>query len=133
MYRSAAKRLLHFTSLHQTSRSQIRTLTVNLPRFSTSAPSDSVPNQSPKHFDTASSSSSSSSSASEEERYRSYESQTSRGTRPRVHYEEEQARVLNASLHHVVSNFSQFPFPLLLCLQTRNSVHICARFNLLLV
>jgi ubiquinone biosynthesis protein COQ9 len=99
MYRSAAKRLLRISSLYQNELSKIstiRTLTLNSHRFSTSAPSDPLPTQISNQFDA-----SSPSTATDDVRDRSYESQTSRGTGPTVHYEDEQVRVLSASLRHV--------------------------------
>lgn len=115
MYRLAAKRLLpalgrrnsHFLS----SSSGVRALAdfINPPRFTTSAASETVPSQNPLNNDSFASSSST--VRSEEERSRAHdETQRSRSpTRPKAHWQEEQARVLHASLRHVV----RFPFFLL--------------------
>ncbi|CAK9155192.1 unnamed protein product [Ilex paraguariensis] len=97
----AVKRLLSIPSLCRYGPSQIphfRTLVVNRPRFSTSATSETFPSQSPNQFG---SSSSSSSAWGEEERARGHESQSSKGTRHKAQYQDEQARVLHASLRHV--------------------------------
>ncbi|KAA8534757.1 hypothetical protein F0562_029801 [Nyssa sinensis] len=116
MYRSAAKRLLLVPSMvrntsPQTSR--IRTIVINSPRsrFSTSAASQTFnqsPNHHQQHAQTQSQSQSETiihsdpaSSSAKEEAPR-YDSQTSRGTRPRAEYQDEQVRVLNASLRHVI-------------------------------
>lgn len=110
-----AKRLLpalgrrnsHFLS----SSSGVRALAdfINPPRFTTSAASETVPSQNPLNSDSFASSSST--VRSEEERSRAHdETQRSRSpTRPKAHWQEEQARVLHASLRHVV----RFPFFLL--------------------
>lgn len=101
MYRSAAKRLLQQSFLYSKGRPQIsrgRTLKFNSPCFLSTAGSDSFPNQSANGFDSASSSSTS----TEEDKFGRSDGQTSRRTSPRAHYEEEQARVLAASLRHVI-------------------------------
>jgi len=116
MYRSAAKRLL---LLPRPQISHLRTLLIpnSPPRFSSTSASssssqpfsDQIPNpprsQSP-HDSTSTSSSSSSQSAGfpEEDANPRYEKQqSSRDSRgpPRAEYQEEQARVLSASLRHV--------------------------------
>uniref|UniRef100_A0A5B6ZZS3 Ubiquinone biosynthesis protein n=1 Tax=Davidia involucrata TaxID=16924 RepID=A0A5B6ZZS3_DAVIN len=113
MYRSVAKRLLLVPSLVRNTSPQtyhIRTIVTNSYRFSTSAASQTFSNQSPNHHqqhtqtqsETLNHSDAASSSTSEEEEPRQYESQTERGTRPRAEYQDEQARVLNASLRHVI-------------------------------
>lgn len=94
MYRSAAKRLLVYPSLYRKSYPQIRTLTINLPKFSTSATSDSSPsNQNPNQIDP----SLTSTASIGEEEIRRPEGQT----RARTHYQDEQATVLSVSLRHV--------------------------------
>lgn len=111
MYRSAAKRLLpalcrqgKFLHNHVRSASIVN----KLPRFSTSSTGESFPNQNPStHFDSASASSSSTSSNafSEEEKGRSRDRDggSTRTSRPeRVEYQDEQERVLRASLSHVI-------------------------------
>lgn len=111
MYRSAAKRLLQSPAIYRNARSQFGRTTPSInptlalfksSYFSTTTTTDSLPNQNPNNPFTASSSSTTSSGSTEEEKARGYESRSSRGTKPRAHYEDEQARVLNASLRHVV-------------------------------
>ncbi|KAA8523347.1 hypothetical protein F0562_009770 [Nyssa sinensis] len=66
-------------------------------------PSLTFSNQSPNNTtpETRNHSEAASSSTSVEEEPRQYESQTPKGTRPRPEYQDEQARLLNASLRHV--------------------------------
>ncbi|KAK3040340.1 hypothetical protein RJ639_026745 [Escallonia herrerae] len=102
MYRSAAKRLPHFPSTCFNWRPHIPQTparTINPPRFCTSATSDPLSGKNPNQFEPTSSSSSS--SWAEEERARSHEKQSKR-SRPNAHYEDEQTKVLNASLRHVI-------------------------------
>lgn len=111
MYRSAAKRLLpalcrrgKIPLIH------VRSVSiVNKPsRFSTSSTGESFPNQNPRtHVDSASASSSSTSSNAfnEEEigRGRGEDVESRRTSRPeRAEYQDEQERVLRASLIHVI-------------------------------
>ena len=131
MYRSASKRLLLLPSRVRNGRPQIsrvRMLTIpNSPRFSSTSASSSqafsdqspnIPHQSraqnPNPSDSASSASSQSSGFAKESGPR-HESQTSKGSRPQ--YQEEQAHVLSASLHHVVCTFT-------LCLISRFNLRI---------
>ncbi|XP_059634698.1 uncharacterized protein LOC132277024 [Cornus florida] len=116
MNRSAAKSLLFLTSLVRNARlrpSHNRTILINSCRFSTPANSRTFSGQSPNHHQQyqqaqsetlnhkdSASASSGSASAKEEARH---ESQTSRGTRPRAEYQDEQARVLSSSLNHVIN------------------------------
>ncbi|KAK2997359.1 hypothetical protein RJ639_025777 [Escallonia herrerae] len=104
MYRSAAKRLPNFPSTCFNWRPHIpqaRARAINPPRFCTSATWDPLSGNNPNQFEPTSSSSSS--SWAEEERARSHEKQSKR-SRPNAHchYEDEQAKVLNASLRHVI-------------------------------
>uniref|UniRef100_A0A5B6ZXI4 Ubiquinone biosynthesis protein n=1 Tax=Davidia involucrata TaxID=16924 RepID=A0A5B6ZXI4_DAVIN len=109
MYRSVAKRLLLVPSLVRNTSPQtyhIRTIVTNSYRFSTSAASQTFSDHHhQQHAQTQSEtlhhSDSASSSTSAEEGAPRYESQTSRGTRPRAEYQDEQARLFNASLRHV--------------------------------
>lgn len=104
MYRSAAKRLLRQSSFlyGESPRPKIftvvRALTTNssLRFLSTVASESPLPNQSPNGFESASSSYSESRDEDE------FRRQTSRRTPPEARFEEEQARVLAASLRHVV-------------------------------
>lgn len=114
MYRTAARRL--FPALRrcnaQLNISSTRALAESPPaRFFNSVVSENIPNQSSTHSHFQSSSSSTASNASssgiDEERARGYEkdgksSSRTKTTRPKAHYQEEQARVLTASLPHVV-------------------------------
>lgn len=103
MYRSAAKRLLRQSSFlyGESPRPKIftvvRALTTNssLRFLSTVASESALPNQSPNGFESASSSYSESRDEDE------FRRQTSRRTPPEARFEEEQARVLAASLRHV--------------------------------
>ncbi|KAL6974627.1 hypothetical protein U1Q18_028811 [Sarracenia purpurea var. burkii] len=133
MYRSAANRLLLLPSLVRCGRPQISpigTLIVpNSPRFSSTSASSSqdfsdhgpsyphktppqpqAHSQTPKVSESASSSSSQSSVFSEEDGSRS-ESQTSRDSPPRAEYQDEQVRVLSASLRHVISAADSIGLP----------------------
>ncbi|KAL2532683.1 COQ9 [Abeliophyllum distichum] len=108
MYRLAAKRLLpavgRWNPRFRCSSSGVRALAgvINPLRFYTSASSGTIPDQNPDNFDA--SASSSSTAWSQEERSRADdETQRSRNTtRPRAHWQDEQARVLQASLRHVI-------------------------------
>lgn len=112
MYRSAAKRLMPMfhRQVKIPPHNHIQSLSIfnSQSRFSTSSTSESFPNQNPDgHFD--SSSSSTSTKAFNDEKKTSghdHEAQNTRTARPgRAQYEEEQERVLRASLNHVVCIF----------------------------
>lgn len=98
MYRSAAKRLLPYSSL--CAKQFLRASRPPIPkprlRFLSSATSDPP---FPNAFNTTSTSSS---SAQSDEFRNPSDSGASRRTTPRANYEEEQARVLAASLQHVI-------------------------------
>ncbi|XAR67213.1 hypothetical protein NMG60_11013691 [Bertholletia excelsa] len=103
MYRSAAKRLLLSQSLvrnaHPHSSHTRSILVPNLHRFCST---QTIPDQSPNYSNAAGSASSwSSSSGFAGEESSRHESQTSSGSSPRAAYQDEQARVLSASLRHV--------------------------------
>ncbi|KAI5674228.1 hypothetical protein M9H77_14592 [Catharanthus roseus] len=109
MYRSAAKRLMPMfhRQVKIPPHNHIQSLSIfnSQSRFSTSSTSESFPNQNPDgHFD--SSSSSTSTKAFNDEKKTSghdHEAQNTRTARPgRAQYEEEQERVLRASLNHVI-------------------------------
>ncbi|KAK9274723.1 hypothetical protein L1049_021974 [Liquidambar formosana] len=118
MYRTAARRLLHCPSRGNNSRLRFYHLPaiINSSRFSTSANSHSSSNQTPNqpphippetpcYANSTSSSSSSSSSTSTAEEAHRHESRSSGGGAARqakVEYEDEQARLLQASLRHVI-------------------------------
>lgn len=112
MYRSAANRVLLVKSVVRNTHPQIshiRTLILpNSSRFSSTSQSsssssqtfsDHIPNY-PNQQTPNTSSSSSTTGFGEEEASR-FENQTSRGSRARAQYQDEQARVLSASLRHV--------------------------------
>ncbi|CAL5328704.1 unnamed protein product [Camellia sinensis] len=112
MYRSAANRLLLVKSVVRITHPQIshiRTLILpNSSRFSSTSQSsssssqtfsDHIPNY--PNQQTPNTSSSSSTKGFEEEEASRFEKQTSRGSRARAQYQDEQARVLSASLRHV--------------------------------
>ncbi|KAK4355748.1 hypothetical protein RND71_024719 [Anisodus tanguticus] len=101
MYRSAAKMLLpaFYRRRHQDTISHIRTLAST--RFMTSAPTGYIPDQNP--IPPSSNPTDTSSSWKEEERTRHQdEKSSSRTKRPKAHYKDEEARVLSASLLHVI-------------------------------
>ncbi|TMW82523.1 hypothetical protein EJD97_005726 [Solanum chilense] len=112
MYRSAAKRLLPaFYRRRQDAVSCIRTLAADYPtRFMTSAATGYIPDQNPIPVNPIPPSSNptdstASSSWKEEERTRfqdTDEKSSSRTKRPKAHYKDEEARVLSASLSHVL-------------------------------
>ncbi|XP_071908969.1 uncharacterized protein [Coffea arabica] len=112
MYRSAAKRLLPaLCRLRKVTNHSIQGISIvnNKPRFLKSAASETTPNKNNRHFDHASSSSSSSTATmaglndDEKAREHDHDGQGSRTSRPgRTQYLDEQARVLHASLHHVI-------------------------------
>ena len=118
MYRSAAKRLLPaLCRLRKVTNHSIQGISIvnNKPRFLTSATSETTPNKNSRHFDHASSSSSSSTATmaglndDEKAREHDHDGQGSRTSRPgRTQHLDEQARVLHASLHHVVSTSPPF-------------------------
>ncbi|KAL3830052.1 hypothetical protein ACJIZ3_018854 [Penstemon smallii] len=103
MYRSAAKRLLPALCRRRTTHFLCSSTPVRFPSrivnpapFSSSAASGNFPNQNPSHFD-------SSTSSTEHDRARENEARNPRAPpRPKAHWEEEQARVLQASLSHVI-------------------------------
>nr|GMC76163.1 ubiquinone biosynthesis protein COQ9-B, mitochondrial [Ipomoea batatas]GME01835.1 ubiquinone biosynthesis protein COQ9-B, mitochondrial [Ipomoea batatas]GME10692.1 ubiquinone biosynthesis protein COQ9-B, mitochondrial [Ipomoea batatas] len=109
MYRTAAKRL--FPALRRCN-DQLKISPVPVlaesqtPRFFNSAASETIPNQKPTLSGSAPPSSASSSRSQEErDRRREKEEKPDSGTtktRPRAHYQDEQARVLSASLPHVI-------------------------------
>ena len=119
MYRPAAKSFF-LTPAARHRFSHLRTVLINASRYSTVAASNQSPNDacqppqvqvvgssssapSASSSSPASADSSASSAAKEAPRH---ESQSSRERRHRAEYQDEQARVLQASLHHVVSAFS---------------------------
>lgn len=117
MYRTAAKRLFLGVSSGSCSKAPVRF--PNLRCLTKSVNSESFANQSsnqhqnplaPDYSDSTSSSTSSNSSTAEEARHHQ---------RPRVEYQEEQARVLGASVPHVVRSLNPLPaftpFFLILC------------------
>lgn len=120
MYRSAVKTLLLAPAARHRF-SHLRTLLINSSRFSTVAASNhQSPNDeckppqvqyagssssAPSASSSSSESASSSASSAAEEAPR-HEGQSPRQRRHRAEYQDEQARVLQASLHHVVSAFS---------------------------
>ncbi|KAI3814439.1 hypothetical protein L1987_14079 [Smallanthus sonchifolius] len=89
MHRSAAKRLLHSSFFYANQTSPIRTIAA--PRFRFRFLASTTPE--PNDFNTRTSSSST---------LGDRPSHTSTTSTPRANYEEEQARVLAASLHHVI-------------------------------
>ncbi|XP_022749990.1 ubiquinone biosynthesis protein COQ9, mitochondrial-like isoform X1 [Durio zibethinus] len=97
MYRTAANRLLHSASLIKNSgggrllRFPILRTVISSSRFSTTADPQTVPNQTLNPSDSSTSSSSTAGDGPRLER-----------KNPRADYEEEQARVLQASLRHVM-------------------------------
>ncbi|XP_051114130.1 uncharacterized protein LOC127239831 [Andrographis paniculata] len=105
MYRSAARRLL--PSLYRRS-SATTTVSVPTPARITSlarySSAESIPNQNPRPFDSSSSSSTSSTAGTDQEKVRADESRNeeARAARPKAHWQDEQARVLQASLRHVI-------------------------------
>lgn len=119
MYRSATKSfLLAPAACHRFSR--LRTLLTNASRFSTVVASNQSPNDkcqppqvqvvgssssAPSESSSPSASAASSASSAAHEAPRP-QAQSSRERRHRAEYQDEQARVLQASLHHVVSAFS---------------------------
>lgn len=109
MYRTAVKRL--FPALRRCNNQLKISLVPALaerqpPRFFNSAASDTIPNQKPTLSDSASPASASSAESREErDRRKEKEEELDSGTtktRLRAHYQDEQARVLSASLPHVV-------------------------------
>ncbi|XP_060188759.1 uncharacterized protein LOC132617705 isoform X2 [Lycium barbarum] len=108
MYRSAAKRLLPaLYRRHHDAISHIRTVPAN--RFMTSASTGNIPDQNPNpippRFNPADSTASSSSykeEEEEEERTRHHQDTDEKSRRPKAHYKDEEARVLSASLLHVI-------------------------------
>ncbi|OIS99937.1 PREDICTED: ubiquinone biosynthesis protein COQ9-B, mitochondrial [Nicotiana attenuata] len=113
MYRSAAKRLLPAVYRRLNSRpelaiSPIRTLTANnSTRFMTSAATGNITDQNPTlanpiPADSIPADYTASSSFKEEERTHHHEQSSSRTKRPKAHYKDEEARVLSASLPHVL-------------------------------
>ncbi|XP_031118095.1 ubiquinone biosynthesis protein COQ9, mitochondrial-like [Ipomoea triloba] len=114
MYRTAARRL--FPALRrcnaQLNISSNRALgETQSPRFFNSVVSENIPNQSSTHSHYESSSPSTASNASsarnDDETARGYEKDGKSGSRtkssrPKAHYQDEQARVLTASLPHVI-------------------------------
>lgn len=110
MYRLAAKRLLpvlgcrnpHFRCSSSGGRAIADV--IDSPRFSTSAASETIRDQNHHNFDSFASSSST--AWSQEERSSTHdETQRQRcrtTTRPRAHWQDEQKRVLHASLRHVI-------------------------------
>lgn len=124
MYRSAAKRLLRIPAVYRTAAGSQFTRTTpsitptltqftNSPYFCTTATTDSSPNQNPNN---PLGGSTTSFGTAEGEKARGGESRSSRGPRHRAHYEDEQARVLNASLGHVVRTFFPPLYILFYCL-----------------
>lgn len=116
MYRTAARRLLSGTAVGKSRDARLgfhnpQTI-VNGSRFCTSSNPQSVSDQNPNNQSdsTASSASTSSSSSSwstsstaeEAQRYHHHHHHHHERRRPRVKYQDEQARVLQASLRHVV-------------------------------
>ncbi|GMI83909.1 hypothetical protein like AT1G19140 [Hibiscus trionum] len=99
MYRTAANRLLHHASLIKNSsgshllRLPILRTVIASSRFSTTADLQTFPNQTFNPSDSSTSSSSSSTAGDDSRHGRK---------NPRAEYEEEQARVLQASLRHVI-------------------------------
>ncbi|GER40935.1 ubiquinone biosynthesis protein COQ9 [Striga asiatica] len=104
MYRSAARRLLP-TLLRRGGHSASRPFPVGVlstSPFSTEATSGNLPNRNPNHFSSYTSPSPPSTASTSDEKTRSDEFQSHRAkARPKAHWQEEQARVLHASLRHV--------------------------------
>lgn len=114
MYRSAAKRLLPALCRQgKIPYNHVRSASIisKLPRFSTSSTGESFPNQNPStHFDSASASSSSTSSNAFSEEVKGHsrdqDGRSTRTSRPeRTDCQDEEERVLRASLSHVVRIF----------------------------
>lgn len=134
MYRSAARRLLpalcrrpaRFSN--QASPARFSAPIVHQAAFSAGAASENAPNYKPGNFDSSNSSSTSSSSEGRNPRVTAT---------PKAHWQEEQARVLQASLRHVVSSLHQILqfslyFVLAYCVIALNAsefLHFCVFVN----
>ncbi|CAA0836854.1 Unknown protein [Striga hermonthica] len=105
MYRSAARRLLP-TVLRRGGHSSSGPFPVGVVStspFSTDATSGNLPNPNPNHFSSSTSPSPPSTASAGDEKTRSDEFRGHRAkARPKAHWQEEQARVLHASLRHVI-------------------------------